>query len=204
MDVQMPVMNGIEATQQIRMLPGYENIPIIGVTAGNVLGEKEKCLESGMTDFLPKPLRQADLMEMLKKYISVNRSNDKNGDTGHREDQSDMKMEKYIDMNMLNEQIGDDGDFKDIFINLLIQELTMAEKNIEKAAEEKNNEEMKTILHKHKGTAGSAGLFKLSECALKWEKITEHEMDFSLMSNEIKQQIKTALKIVKDLMKRSV
>ncbi len=81
MDVQMPVMNGIEATQQIRMLPGYENIPIIGVTAGNVMGEKEKCLESGMTDFLPKPLRQADLMEMLKRHIGISSSNDKNVDT---------------------------------------------------------------------------------------------------------------------------
>jgi len=71
MDVQMPVMSGMEATQKIRMLPGYENIPIIGVTAGNVLGEKEKCIESGMNDFLPKPIRQADLLEILKKYISA-------------------------------------------------------------------------------------------------------------------------------------
>lgn len=71
MDVQMPIMSGIEATRNIRMLPGYEHIPIIGVTAGNVLGEKEKCLEAGMDDFLPKPIRQADLLEVLKKYISV-------------------------------------------------------------------------------------------------------------------------------------
>lgn len=70
MDVQMPAMNGMEATQKIRILPGYENVPIIGVTAGNVLGEKEKCLEAGMNDFLPKPLRQADLLVILKKYIS--------------------------------------------------------------------------------------------------------------------------------------
>jgi signal transduction histidine kinase/CheY-like chemotaxis protein/CHASE3 domain sensor protein len=71
MDVQMPIMSGIEATRNIRMLPGYENIPIIGVTAGNVLGEKEKCLEAGMNDFLPKPIRQKDLVEVLKKYINV-------------------------------------------------------------------------------------------------------------------------------------
>jgi len=69
MDVQMPVMSGIEATRNIRMLSGYEHIPIIGVTAGNVLGEKEKCLEAGMNDFLPKPIRQAELLEVLKKYI---------------------------------------------------------------------------------------------------------------------------------------
>lgn len=76
MDVQMPVMSGIEATQKIRRLPGYENTPIIGVTAGNVLGEKEKCMESGMNDFLPKPIRQADLLEMLKKFISITGNND--------------------------------------------------------------------------------------------------------------------------------
>lgn len=75
MDVQMPVMNGIEATQNIRRLPGYGNIPIIGVTAGNVLGEKEKCMESGMNDFIPKPIRQADLLEILKKYISAKGNN---------------------------------------------------------------------------------------------------------------------------------
>ncbi|MFL9833718.1 response regulator [Chryseobacterium terrae] len=71
MDVQMPVMNGIEATQKIKMLPGYEKIPIIGVTAGNVAGEREKCIESGMADFLPKPFKKADLQEILKKYISA-------------------------------------------------------------------------------------------------------------------------------------
>lgn len=78
MDVQMPVMNGIEATEQIRKLPGYEKIPIIGVTAGNVAGEREKCLESGMADFLPKPFKKADLQEILQKYISAD-SNNKDG-----------------------------------------------------------------------------------------------------------------------------
>jgi signal transduction histidine kinase/CheY-like chemotaxis protein/CHASE3 domain sensor protein len=87
MDVQMPVMSGIEATRQIRTLPGYENIPIIGVTAGNVLGEREKCLESGMNDFLPKPIRQADLLEILKKYISAN-GNNKNMDTDQTKNRS--------------------------------------------------------------------------------------------------------------------
>lgn len=76
MDVQMPVMNGIEATKQIRMLSGYEKIPIIGVTAGNVAGERERCLDSGMADFLPKPFKKADLQEILKKYISADNSNE--------------------------------------------------------------------------------------------------------------------------------
>ncbi|SMP35226.1 response regulator [Chryseobacterium profundimaris] len=201
MDVQMPVMNGIEATKEIRLLPDYADVPIIGVTAGNVLGEKEKCLEAGMTDFLPKPIRQDDLLEKLKKYIGVKINNDKKPDVDYAEDESEINPEKHIDMNMLNEQIGDDEDFKEVFLNLLIQELTRAEKNIERSAQEKNIAETRMVLHKLKGTAGSAGLFRLSECALKWEKITEEEMDFPLMNAEVKTQIDIGLNIVNDLMK---
>jgi signal transduction histidine kinase/DNA-binding response OmpR family regulator/CHASE3 domain sensor protein len=201
MDVQMPVMNGIDATKKIRLLPDYADVPIIGVTAGNVLGEKEKCLEAGMTDFLPKPIRQDDLLEILKKYIGVKAGNGKKAVVEHIKDESETNPEKHIDMNMLNEQIGDDDDFKEVFLNLLIQELTRAEKNLDTSSKEKNIAETRMILHKLKGTAGSAGLFRISECALKWEKITEEEMDFALMNDEIKTQINTGLNIVNDLMK---
>jgi len=198
MDVQMPVMNGIEATQQIRLLPDYTDVPIIGVTAGNVLGEKEKCMEAGMTDFLPKPIRQADLLELLKKYIGINSSNNNKADVVYTEDE--LNPEKHINMNMLNEQIGDDDEFKQVFLNLLIQELTRSEKNIEKAVHEKDIAEIRMILHKLKGTAGSAGLFMLSEYASKWEKIATEEMDFPLMSSEVKKQIKLGLDIITDLL----
>ncbi len=61
---------------KIRMLLGYEKIPIIGVTAGNIAGEREKCLEYGMADFLPKPFKKADLQQILKKYISADNSSE--------------------------------------------------------------------------------------------------------------------------------
>ena len=66
MDVQMPVMNGYESTQAIRKLPNTAQIPIIALTAGTVVGEKEKCLESGMNDYIPKPIDK----ELLEKIIS--------------------------------------------------------------------------------------------------------------------------------------
>jgi len=194
MDVQMPVMNGIEATQQIRLLPGYKNVPIIGVTAGNVLGEKEKCLESGMNDFLPKPLRQTDLSEMLKKYIAVK-------DDNEADINSDVKTvtDNYINMDMLNEQIGGDDDFKEIFLNLVINELIQTQDNIGIAVAVKDAVDAKIILHKLKGTAGTAGLFRLSECALKWEKKADENIDFSAMGKEIKEEITIGLDIIKRL-----
>ena len=192
MDVQMPVMNGIEATQQIRLLPGYNNVPIIGVTAGNVLGEKEKCLESGMNDFLPKPLRQADLSEMLNKYIVTEQDI-------AVDSQAEIVTEKYINMDMLTEQIGDDDDFKKIFLNLVIKELIQTKENMRSAAALKDATPVKIILHKLKGTAGTAGLFRLSDCALKWEKKADDSIDFSEMQKEIDAEITIGLDIIKSL-----
>ncbi|WP_262152451.1 response regulator [Chryseobacterium foetidum] len=190
MDVQMPVMNGIEATQKIRHLPGYENVPIIGVTAGNVLGEKEKCLESGMNDFLPKPLRQADLLEMLKKYIGIEKD---------RDVIAEIVPEEFINTEMLREQIGDDENFKKIFLDLVIKELTQTKDDIGVAAAEKDATAAKMILHKLKGTAGTAGLFRLSESALHWENKSDRDIDFRDMEKEISTEITIGLDIIKDL-----
>lgn len=69
MDIQMPNKNGYEATNEIRQLKDSENIPIIAITAGIMVGDKEKCLEAGMNDYLPKPIIQTDLEKMLHKWL---------------------------------------------------------------------------------------------------------------------------------------
>lgn len=69
MDIQMPEMNGYEASQAIRKLPSQKRIPIVAITAGNVKGEKEKCMEAGMDDFLVKPVREENIIAVLKKWL---------------------------------------------------------------------------------------------------------------------------------------
>ena len=70
MDMQMPVMNGFEATEKIRMMPEYKDIPIIALTAFAMKGDKEKCLESGATDYIPKPIDSTEFVEKVKFYTS--------------------------------------------------------------------------------------------------------------------------------------
>jgi PAS domain S-box-containing protein len=72
MDVQMPEMNGFEATEQIRnpqSAVAYHEIPVIAMTAHAIQGYRERCLEAGMNDYITKPIDPKALSEMLDKWL---------------------------------------------------------------------------------------------------------------------------------------
>ena len=69
MDIHMPVKNGYETTAEIRKLKKAEKIPIIALTAGILLEEKEKCLEAGMNDYISKPIIKSNLELILHKWL---------------------------------------------------------------------------------------------------------------------------------------
>ena len=69
MDVQMPVIDGLMATQRIRSLPGCAVVPIIAMTANAFTEDRERCLAAGMNDFLVKPFDPQHLYEILLKWI---------------------------------------------------------------------------------------------------------------------------------------
>ncbi|MFC2140898.1 two-component regulator propeller domain-containing protein [Acidobacteriota bacterium] len=68
MDVQMPVMDGIEATRLIKQQQKGKDIPIIAVTAEVMKGDKEKLLQAGMDDYISKPIKREVVFEMVKKW----------------------------------------------------------------------------------------------------------------------------------------
>jgi CheY-like chemotaxis protein len=71
MDIQMPIMNGYESASEIRKLPNTENIPIIALTAGTIVGEREKCIEFGMNDYIPKPIDKELLENIIREYLTT-------------------------------------------------------------------------------------------------------------------------------------
>jgi CheY-like chemotaxis protein len=75
MDVQMPVLDGLEATRRIRLAErrSAEHIPIIAMTANAMAGDRERCLEAGMDEYLAKPFRRTDLQAMIERVVSAQR-----------------------------------------------------------------------------------------------------------------------------------
>jgi signal transduction histidine kinase/ActR/RegA family two-component response regulator/HAMP domain-containing protein len=69
MDIMMPLMNGYEAMAAIRDRPALASLPIIAVTGKVVSGERERCLEAGATDYIPKPVDTAELLAALAKWL---------------------------------------------------------------------------------------------------------------------------------------
>lgn len=75
MDCQMPRMDGFEATRQIRMGKAgsiHKETPIVALTANTMKGDQQKCLDSGMNDFIPKPIEHSILVRVILSWLSAN------------------------------------------------------------------------------------------------------------------------------------
>lgn len=73
MDMQMPIMNGFEATGKLREIPTYKETPIIALTAFAMKGDREKCLDAGATDYIPKPIDSKEFIEKVKFYLNASK-----------------------------------------------------------------------------------------------------------------------------------
>jgi CheY-like chemotaxis protein len=78
MDVQMPDVDGFAATKMIRALPEPKNkVPIIAITAHALIGDRERCIEAGMDEYVPKPMVAKDIVRLIDHFLKVNYHDDK-------------------------------------------------------------------------------------------------------------------------------
>ena len=69
MDIQMPVLDGLEATRRLRADPRFASVPIIALTALAMRGDRERCLEAGATEYISKPVNLKQLIEMINHLL---------------------------------------------------------------------------------------------------------------------------------------
>ncbi|GBO52343.1 circadian input kinase A [Pseudanabaena sp. lw0831] len=70
MDIQMPIMDGLEAIKQIRLDPSFTNIPIIALTALAMAGDRQKCIDAGANEYIAKPIKLKALSQMIQSFLA--------------------------------------------------------------------------------------------------------------------------------------
>jgi CheY-like chemotaxis protein len=71
MDNVMPVMNGLETTRRLRAMPEFRDVPVIAVSASATKDDRDKAVEAGATDFLPKPFRLTHLLALIEQHLGI-------------------------------------------------------------------------------------------------------------------------------------
>jgi PAS domain S-box-containing protein len=166
MDIQMPVMNGYEATKAIRDRETDRHVPIIALTAGNVKGEKEKCLEAGMDDFVTKPFVEESIIHLFKVWLTpLLQSNDKGNI------QADTFADARFDIEVIKSFVGDDEDIINEVLLVTRQELQGSLETIRHHALHLKIAGLNESGHKLYGTAVSAGMNSLAAIAKQLEQL---------------------------------
>jgi PAS domain S-box-containing protein len=173
MDIQMPEMNGYEASEAIRVLEKGKNVPIIALTAGTVKGERERCLEAGMNDYLSKPIVSEDLGVALKKWLLQTEILVKDTNIQSVEN-ADIQI-KHFDKEFLLERIHQDTDL----LQVILEEGRKYLGNIWSVLyEQVKNEDWKSVhqtAHQLKGVSLSSCFPRLAELASEIEDLEEYE-----------------------------
>jgi CheY-like chemotaxis protein len=148
MDIQMPVMDGYQATKMIRHDLKIST-PIIAMTANAMAGEREKCINGGMDDYITKPFNPDVLFSIMKKFLRAN------------ENSSNHLNEKLTDLSYLRGFSGGKDSFVKDILNVFLEQNPIDIKNLEEAIEVNDLKTIKAIAHSLQTSLGFIG-FKSS------------------------------------------
>jgi signal transduction histidine kinase/CheY-like chemotaxis protein/HPt (histidine-containing phosphotransfer) domain-containing protein len=143
MDIQMPELDGYTATNIIRNELKMD-VPIIAMTAHAMVGEKEKCLQLGMNDYVSKPIKETVLYNVIARHAQ---HIPENGGTFH-----------YIDLSYLHQLSGGDATFEKEILNQFIQQVPVELDQLKEFIQNNDFEMVRRTAHSLKSTVGYVGL----------------------------------------------
>ncbi len=153
MDVQMPVMGGLEAARQIRKseIGSGKHVPIIAMTAHVLEGSQEACFASGMDDYISKPIDQTILLETIEKWLPAENSDAKAKIERMKKEIGNQN--KIIDLNELRSRYGHAR--SDALLKLFVDDTALRLAAIKQLTEERDQPALIFALHQLKGAAAS-------------------------------------------------
>lgn len=176
MDVQMPKMNGLEVTSQIRKLEkeSGKHIPIIALTARAVSGDREKCLEAGMDEYLAKPIRSSDLEDIIETMIPGLPEEESNNEENVAQVQSGNGSVPIVNQKALIDLVDGDWSLLDQMISMFLDKYAEYRHTIRKTIDDKDKESLKNEAHSLKGVVATMQSTPLYETALKLEEAAKN------------------------------
>ena len=161
MDVQMPEMDGFTATKEIRKLnSSAANIPIIAITAHALIGDREKCIEVGMNDYISKPIEPDQLIKLLDKWLDVEVT------SNEQDELPQVEVQSAFDFNVLSKMSLGDKDFEKDLLSSYVQDIKERYDNLQKYISDNNVEKIISESHTIKGASYSVGAKKIGDEAL--------------------------------------
>lgn len=194
MDVQMPEMDGFTATKKIReMDPPKNSIPIIAITAHALVGDRERCLEAGMNDYVSKPIMAKDIVQIIDRLLRIDQS-------VKIEIPEDKNDKRYFDFERLKQiSLGDPVFEKDLLGDYIVDAETKLE-SIREFTGSKNLSKIITLAHTLKGSSYSVGAILVGDEALGIE-LSAKNNDIESVSerlNKLAKSISETRNIIKD------
>lgn len=171
MDCQMPVLDGYQATQQIRDPKSnvrQHDIPVIAMTANAMQGDREKCLASGMDDYISKPIDLSKLVEVLESWLLESDKGNDSASRGTQQDHDDIQdiASNVFDFEGMSARLCDDQDLIRAVTEAVLEEMPGQIEQLRQLVEGGDAVQAGAQAHKIKGAASNVGGLSLSEQAM--------------------------------------
>jgi CheY-like chemotaxis protein/HPt (histidine-containing phosphotransfer) domain-containing protein len=164
MDVQMPEMNGFEVTAAIREIEKVtgSHVPIVAMTAHALKGDRERCLDAGMDDYVSKPIRTAKLTTVIEKLTRASAPR-------HNDARTQVPLEEVFNAGALLERVDGDANLLRYIVELFLEELPRLLADVRDAVAGGDSEALERAAHKLRGSAGNFDAAAVGEAALRLE-----------------------------------
>lgn len=202
MDCQMPELDGYETTGRIRQSSDqwFCKIPIVAMTANALKGDREKCLQAGMDDYISKPVKEENLIKIIKKWLGKNPNQNEDLFQPGDSIQAEKKILNLETLQSLEELAGhgDPEFFNNILSNYLLEADSFLNR-LEAGFEEKDRKQILRVAHEFKSSSAYLGLESLSQKAHELEQMSK-EASFEDLGRKWQDFLETHQKSVASLM----
>ncbi len=175
MDIQMPDMDGIQASEIIRQLPLHARTPIVAVTAHALDGEREQLIAAGMNDYLAKPIDETKLRQLLQRYLPAA--------LAAKSVAADIATS--LDWSLALRQAANKPALARELLQMLVDFLPEADARITQCVADADVSGLREIIHKLHGSASYSGVPRLRQLCQQLERSLHQQRDIALLEPEL-------------------